>query len=89
MDTLILPFWDDFSTSVKVPDPALWAFGNVVSINAGRSINPPSLNAATFDGVNALGNPYSNELDATGKADSLVSQCIDLSGLGVDQNDSV
>ena len=89
LDTLQLPFWDDFSTSLVNPDPVLWSGGDVVTINSGREIQPPSLNAASFDGVNALGNPYNPNPEETGRADTLVSQCIDLSVLGADQNDSV
>ena len=88
-DTIQLPFWDDFSTAENIPDPVLWFAGETVSINSGQSIQPPSINAATFDGVNALGNPYDPTPQAKGMADSLISQCIDLEGLSPVQNDSV
>jgi len=89
LDTLQLPFWDDFSTSDKIANPTLWYFGETITINSGRAIQPPSINVASFDGVNALGNPYDPTPQSSGKADSLVSQCINLSNLGSAQNDSV
>ncbi|GJM28820.1 MAG: hypothetical protein DHS20C17_14550 [Cyclobacteriaceae bacterium] len=78
LDTLNLPFWDDFSTSLLVPDSTKWLIGNNVNINRGRGLDAPTLNVATFDGTNQSGVPYS-ESDINGKADSLVSQPIDLS----------
>jgi hypothetical protein len=33
IDTLSLPFWDDFSSSQLVPDSSIWLVGAVVNIN--------------------------------------------------------
>ncbi|MBX2917149.1 MAG: T9SS type A sorting domain-containing protein [Cyclobacteriaceae bacterium] len=70
-----LPFWDDFATIKNgVADPTLWQFGNSVWINSGLGINPPSLNVATFDGLDSLGRPYNvNDVLAKGFADKMVS----------------
>lgn len=70
-----LPFWDDFATIKNgVADPELWEFGNSVWINSGLGINPPSLNVATFDGLDSIGRPYNvNDLLAKGFADKIVS----------------
>ncbi|MCW5912889.1 MAG: T9SS type A sorting domain-containing protein [Cyclobacteriaceae bacterium] len=72
---LSLPFWDDFATNRNgVADPALWQYGNSVWINSGLGINPPSLNVATFDGLDSLGRPYSvNDVLAKGFADKMIS----------------
>lgn len=80
IDTLALPFWEDFSTSELVPDSSKWLVGENVNINRGRGLNPPSINVATFDGTDRYGIPYS-DIDIWGKADSLVSQPIDLSNI--------
>lgn len=72
---LTLPFWDDFSTVRNgVADPAVWQYGQSVWINDGMSIHPPSLNVATFDGLDSLGRPYNvNDVLAKGYADKLIS----------------
>ena len=77
--TITLPFWDDFSWSTGKVDTTLWLPGSQVQVIAkpGIGIDPPTLNVATFDGVDALGNPYLNT-DTDGDVDSLVSQPIDL-----------
>ena len=75
IDPVILPFWDDFS-SVRdgYPKTDLWEFGKSVWVNEGMGINPPSLNVATFDGLDSLGKPYNvNDVLAKGFADKLVS----------------
>lgn len=78
-DTLNLPFFDDFSTSSVYPDASLW-INNAVFINPDFPINPPSINVATFDGLDPMGNAY-EDIDASffGAADTLISQPIDLS----------
>lgn len=81
VDPLKLPFWDDFSFSELKYSPSekLWQSGNTVWINDGIGINPPSLKAATFDGLDPNGKPYSvNDVLAKGRADSLVSNPIQL-----------
>ena len=82
INILSLPFWDDFSTSTLVPDSTKWLVGNNVNINRGRGLNPPSINVATFDGTDKFGIPY-GDVNASGPADSLVSQSIDLSNIQV------
>ena len=75
IDPVVLPFWDDFS-SVRdgYPKSNLWEFGKSVWVNDGMGINPPSLNVATFDGLDSLGKPYNvNDVLAKGFADKLVS----------------
>jgi hypothetical protein len=76
---ITLPFWDDFSTSMGQLDTTWWVPGSQVQIlpRPGNGILPPTINVVTFDGVDALGNPYS-VTDTDGPVDSLVSQPIDL-----------
>ena len=88
IDTLSLPFWDDFSTSSWTPDSSLWLYGEHVNVNPGKGLRPPSLNVATFDGTNKFGVPYS-PLDQRGLADSLVSQPIDLSNIDASLQNTV
>ena len=74
-DPIFLPFWDDFS-SVRngKPKSILWEYGESAWVNDGMGINPPSLNVATFDGLDSLGKPYSvNDVLAKGYADKMVS----------------
>jgi len=81
VDPLKLPFWDDFSFSELTYSPSekLWQSGSTVWVNDGIGINPPSLKVATFDGLDAKGKPYSvNDVLAKGRADSLVSNPIQL-----------
>ncbi len=80
IDPVLLPFWDDFS-SVRngKPKSSLWEYGESVWVNEGMGINPPSLNVATFDGLDSLGKPYNvNDVLAKGFADKLVSAPIRL-----------
>ncbi len=75
IDPVLLPFWDDFS-SVRngKPKSTLWEYGESVWVNDGMGINPPSINVATFDGLDSLGKPYNvNDVLAKGYADKLVS----------------
>ncbi|MBC8152542.1 MAG: T9SS type A sorting domain-containing protein [Bacteroidetes bacterium] len=76
-----LPFFDDFSTSLNQPDPALWVTGSGVLINNTLPVNQPTVNVATFDGVNARGVPYvfSGDGLAYGPTDTLTAQPIDVS----------
>jgi len=74
-DPVMLPFWDDFSSERDgKPTSTLWEFSESVWVNEGMGINPPSLNVATFDGLDSLGKPYNvNDILAKGFADKLVS----------------
>ncbi len=78
---LLLPFFDDFSKPYGMyPDTALWENSSSVWVNDGMAIHPPTINVATFDGLNALGRPYNqNEILLTGYTDTLASRAIDLS----------
>jgi hypothetical protein len=85
---LSLPFWDDFSftpvdnpndTTANDPLDSIWVNSQSVWINRGIGVNAPSINVATFDGLNEEGLPYSADILANGYRDSLVSQPIDLS----------
>ncbi|MEQ9403681.1 MAG: T9SS type A sorting domain-containing protein [Cyclobacteriaceae bacterium] len=86
-----LPFWDDFSVTREAPDSLrVWGADTTlqwdpqlsrgVFINATLAINPPTYNAATFDGLDSDGNVYVADDAAKDLADILVSTSIDLSG---------
>ena len=71
------------SGSLKVvePDPfALWE-DNDVFVNRTYPVNPPSIGAATFNGLNELGLPYNWNSLSYGGADTLTSKPIDLGGM--------
>jgi len=80
--SLNLPFFDDFS-SVKNGMPASknWLPGSGVYINNSLTTSHPSLNVATFDGLNVTGTPYNllNPLNQ-GFTDTLTSQPVNLAG---------
>ncbi len=78
---LSLPFFDDFSTSTNRQDLSKWQNGGGVYINNTFTNNHPTLNVATFDGLNANGTPYDfvNSL-SEGPTDTLTSLPIDLLG---------
>ena len=78
---LSLPFFDDFSKPYNLifADTNRWENSNSVWINDGMAIQPPTINVATFDGLNATGMPYNaNEVLLTGYADTLMSRPVDL-----------
>jgi hypothetical protein len=76
---LKLPFWDDFSMSNELID-TLWANTNCVTVSNFIGIDAPTINVATFNGVDATGRPYSTS-PGFGSTDSLESRPIDLSAL--------
>lgn len=88
---LSLPFWDDFATIKNgVADATLWQHANSVWINSGLGINPPSLNVATFDGLDSLGKPYNvNDVLAKGFADKMVSAPLKLDEVAVANRNNV
>ena len=88
-DTILLPFWDDFSFSDHTPSNALWSSFNGILINNTLSNSPPSINVATFDGYNSLGYPYSTDGLLHDTTDMMTSRRIDLSVVKVDKRDSV
>ncbi|HEY0743306.1 MAG TPA: T9SS type A sorting domain-containing protein [Chryseosolibacter sp.] len=84
---LTLPFFDDFSQpyinpNLKeiYPDTNRWENSYTVWVNDGLGINPPTINVASFDGLDSIGSPYNaTEIFLSGFTDSLVSRPIDLS----------
>jgi hypothetical protein len=81
--TLTLPFWDDFSNPYGLyPDTLKWLDSYSVWVNSGMGINAPTINVATFDGLDSAGLAYNpNDGLVTGYTDTLTSQPIDLSDL--------
>jgi len=76
---LSLPFLDDFSYNSYFPDYLLWE-DSAVFVNRSYPINPVTIGAATFDGLDANGMAYDIYASMQGKrADSLTSRPIDLS----------
>ncbi|MBO0935207.1 T9SS type A sorting domain-containing protein [Fibrella sp. HMF5335] len=80
--TLPLPFFDDFSTSAQTASPTRWAPGSGVYINNTLTVNHPTVNVATFDGLRADGFPYAlNNENAEGGTDTLMSLPVNMAGL--------
>ncbi len=84
-----LPFWDDFSTPTHTD--TLWEDKANVWINSGAAIKPPTINVATFDGVNGAGVAYApnpNQNLDVGPTDVMVSRKIKMTEVPVaGQND--
>lgn len=79
-DTLDLPFFEDFSDYFGAPDTTLWMDGSGVFVRQTIAITPVTPGVASFDGLNASGNPYDfNDNFPKGSADELVSKPINLS----------
>ncbi|MBI4930135.1 MAG: T9SS type A sorting domain-containing protein [Bacteroidetes bacterium] len=87
LDTVSLPFLDDFSKDDIYPDAFLWLDSNVF-INRDYPIAPPTLGVATFDGVSKSGCPYDTLASANSSesADTLTSKPINLSSLPPDSS---
>lgn len=85
---LKLPFWDDFSTSINIPDTSLWMMNSGATISGHIATDAPSLNVAVFNGVDAAGAPYSTTQDVV-LNDVLISRPIDLFNLTDDQKNSL
>lgn len=82
LDTLSLPFFDDFSRGNSIyPNCQNW-LDNQVFVNSDMAFDPPSVGTATFDGLRFDGIPYNiGAQPGLGlPADTLTSQPIDLSG---------
>lgn len=73
-----LPFFDDFSYDSHRPNPILWEDQNVY-INQTTCVSPPTLGAATFDGLDADGHAYELGKLSVDTADILTSTTIDVS----------
>lgn len=83
---LVLPFFDDFSKPLNglYADTAHWEDSFSVWVNDGMGIHPPTINVATFDGLDSSGNAYNpNDVLLTGYTDNLTSKPIDLSETNV------
>lgn len=89
MEPMSLPFWDDFSTPTHTD--TLWEDKANVWINSGAAIKPPTINVATFDGVNGAGVAYApnpNQNLDVGPTDVMVSRKIKMTEVPVaGQND--
>ena len=78
-NSLMLPFFDDFSSNELNTNK--W-IGNSVLVNSNYPVNPPTLGAVTFDGLDSNGFAYDiNMTNNNGLADVLLSQEIDLSAV--------
>jgi hypothetical protein len=80
IDTISLPFFDDFSIDKfkGTSDNVLWVDRNVY-VNNTYPVNQPTAGVATFDGLDATGYPYDfSSIDSYGKADYLTSAPIDM-----------
>jgi hypothetical protein len=82
LSPLPLPFFDDFSRPFVhegnlYPDLGRWDSSYSVWINTGMAINAPTINVASFDGLDSAGLSYNpNEIFLNGFTDSLVSHKI-------------
>jgi len=75
---LTLPVFDDFTGRDGQPNTQLWLPKGGTLVNNRFPVDAPSRGVATFDGLNASGQPYGSAVSDT---DTLTSQPIDLSGL--------
>lgn len=85
-DTLVLPFFDDFTTTQVFPDKRNW-MDKQVYVNSHFALSPPSYGVATFDNLNSKGAPY-NPLSGNthGASDSLTTKPINLKDYKVGVN---
>lgn len=93
-DDIFLPFIDDFSNYVGIPNPDKWeTFGAVV--NCSYQFNPPSVGVATLDATDIYGKLYAHATSSPFYADTLASRSIRLDsvfspyGIALSPNDSV
>ncbi len=78
VDTLELPFFDDFSKNEIYPNPDLWSDKNVY-INQSFAKEPPSVGVATFDAIDWKGDFYSEAgYGKSYSSDTLTSNPINL-----------
>lgn len=83
IDTIQLPFIDDFSNRSHIPNQSLWV-DQYTFINNSYGIGMVSAGVATFDALNQYGKHYSNASETPFVADMLTSKPINLEG--VDKN---
>ena len=69
VNSILPPFYDDFSYDSPVPAAGLW-LDKEVYVNTEMPFNPRSIGVATFDGLSNRGRPYGN---GYGPADRLTS----------------
>lgn len=72
VDSLNIPFFEDFSYQSKRPDARLWEDKSAM-VNLTLAIRPPGFGVATLDGIGANGNPYAGFV-THGSADTLTSK---------------
>lgn len=77
MDTLQLPFFDDFSGTKIFPDTGLWT-DNYVFINSTYPDNPLSIGVATFDAIDNYGEIHENASPNPFISDMLTSLPVNL-----------
>lgn len=87
-----LPFFDDFSTVTDDNPGPLWVNSNSVMISKSAGRNIPTINIATFDGLNAAGEPYSklaSDFLTFGYTDTLSSVPIKMTEVTVPKRNTV
>lgn len=93
VEPVSIPFWDDFSFSTGgMPIDTMWVNNASVLVNDGQAIDPPSVNVATFDGLDQNGVPYSpapTDHLQYGYRDTLESQPIKMSEIDVADRNGV
>jgi Secretion system C-terminal sorting domain len=77
VDSIDLPFLDDFSYEGPYPDADLWV-DNGVYVNSTMAFNPPSVGVASFDALDSKGRPYAAGSTTRESADTLTSNFINL-----------
>lgn len=98
LDTLQLPFWEDFSFTIinsqdtnfvsDYPLDSLWYNSKSVRVSNG-GWNAPTLNVATFDGLDSLGIAYSNDNMLNGFRDKLTSHALAMTAVPEAQRNTV
>lgn len=87
IDTIQIPFFEDFSQSVNEPNKNKFIKNEGTYINNTFCINQPTTNAATFDGLRYNGFAYDTITSTShGIADRLTSLPLDLSGFSNSDN---
>lgn len=86
--TLTLPFIEDFSGYTGNPDSTKFLNNGGVFVNNRYPVLPPTINAASFDGIDQNGTAYDFGEDPfiDGETDELESCDIDLSALSIASN---
>jgi hypothetical protein len=88
LDSMKLPFWDDFSFAGTSRD-TLWAQKEDVVILDGFAIRPPTQGAAIMDGTRANGSPFETDLTTNSITDVLVSRKLMLAEVPLDKRNTV